>query len=415
MGKDDYALFKYSIIAPFINETAGTKSVRAFARTASKKEYLYQDRYLTFHENTIRRWIKEYRDDGYEILKRETRSDKKKPRSMDEDILIRIDELKTKYPKMRSTVIYSKLIKEGYFLEKDISVRTFQRFVRNQNYLSLSSNHDRRTYVFEHVNDSWQSDTTHGPYIVIKGVKYKTYIVIFIDDHSRLIVGARAFFHDTAINMQALFKDAIRMYGVPKQLYCDNGGPYSNTQLKIICARLGINLKNAKPYDPESKGKVERFNRTLKDTWMNTIDWNLINGLEHLNNQLEEYVKRYNNTIHSSLKRTPNDEYYLDSTSIKYIDEETLNRYFYHTVTRKVGKTGCVKIENRIYELDYSYVGQKIEITYNPDDLSKVYVEDKEYQILDSVSNSTKGRKKNADYSKVVNKEDEEVIEYEDE
>lgn len=415
MFKDDYALFKFSIIAPFINGTAGSESVRAFARDASKKEYPYQGEYLTFHENTIRRWIKEYQNEGYETLKREVRSDKKKPRSFDEDILIRIDDLKTKYPKMKSTVIHSILVKEGYFSSEEISVRTFQRYVKNQNYLSLSSNHDRRTYVFEHVNDSWQTDTTHGPYIVIKGVKYKTYIVVFIDDHSRLVVGARAFFHDTAINMQSLFKEAIKLYGVPKQIYCDNGGPYSNKQLKIICARLGVNLKNAKPYDPESKGKVERFNRTLKDAWMNTIDWNLIKDLKDLNERLDEYVKKYNNTIHSSLKKTPNDEYYLDEQNIKYIDEETLNKYFYHTVTRKVGKTGCVKIENRVYELDYSYSSQTVEITYNPDDLSKVYVNDTEYGLLDSVTNSTKGRKKNADYSKVVNKENEEIIEYEDE
>ena len=33
--------------------------------------------------------------------------------------------------------------------------------------------------------------------------------------------------------------------------------------------------------------------------------------------------------------------------------------------------------------------------------------------VLDSVSNSKKRRKKNVDYSKIVNKEDEEILEYE--
>lgn len=412
MDKDDYALLKYSVIASFINGTANTSSARKFSYEAASKSYFYKGEYLNFNEETIRKWIKEYKE-GYDNLKRKTRSDKRKPRSLDEDILIRIDDLKIKYPKLRSTVIYKTLINEGYFLEDEISIRTFQRFIKTKNYLSLDSNHDRRTYSFKNPNDSWQSDTTSGPYIIIKGVKYKTYIIVFIDDHSRLIVGAKAYFKDNALNMQDLLKESIRVYGVPKQLYCDNGGPYSNKQLKIICAKLGINLKNARPYDPESKGKIERFNRTLKDTWMNSIDWNLIRDLDDLNDRLSKYINSYNNSIHSSLKVSPNEEYYKEASDIRFIEPDKLDEYFYHTVKRKVNKTGCVKIENRVYELDYSYLGQIIEVTYNPSDLSKVIVNKKEYYLLDSISNSTSGRKKNADYSKVVNKENEELKEYE--
>ena len=42
MNKDDYALFKYSIIAPFINGTSGYKSARGFSSEASKKEYTFK-------------------------------------------------------------------------------------------------------------------------------------------------------------------------------------------------------------------------------------------------------------------------------------------------------------------------------------------------------------------------------------
>lgn len=412
MDKDDYALLKYSIIAPFINGSANTSSARAFSKEAATKSYYYKGDYLNFNEETIRKWIKEYKE-GYDNLKRRTRNDKSKPRSLDEDILIRIDDLKIKYPKLKATTLHSMLVKEGYFTSEEISIRTFQRFIRTKNYLSLDNNHDRRTYAFIHSNDSWQSDTTVGPYIIIKGVKYKTYIIIFIDDHSRLIVGAKAYFKDNALNMQELLKESIRVYGVPKQLYCDNGGPYSNKQLQIICARLGINLKNARPYDPESKGKIERFNRTLKDTWLNSIDWNLIKDLDDFNNRLNKYINSYNNKVHSIINNSPNNEYYKDISNIKYIDPYLLDKYFYHTIKRKVNKTGCIKIENRVYELDYSLVGQNIEVTYNPGDLSKVYIDEKEYYLLDSYKNSTKPRKKNADYSKVVNKENEELKEYE--
>ena len=413
MNKDDYALFKYSIIAPFINGTSNTKSVRSFCDQASKKEYSYKGDSYTFKSSTIRNWISKYKKQGYDDLIRKTRSDKTKPRVLDDDILTRVNILKNEYPKLRTTALYKILIEEGYFIDNEISLRTFERYVANCNFISLNSEYERKAYTFEFSNDSWQCDTTSGPYILIKGQKYKTYIMVFIDDHSRLIVGARAFFNDNALNMQTLLKEAIKLYGIPKQLYADNGGPYSNKQLSIICARLGVNLKNARVYDPQAKGKVERFNRTLKDTWMNTFNWNNIKSLDELNKMLNKHINKYNNTFHKSLNSTPNEVYFKDNSEVRHVDLNKLESYFYHTINRKVSNVGTVKIENNIYEIDYSLVKRTIELTYDPFDLSKVYYDGKEYGLLDSVSNSKKRRKRNVDYSKIVNKEDEEILEYE--
>lgn len=413
MNKDDYALFKYSIIAPFINGTSNTKSVRSFCDQVCKKEYSFKGESYTFKSSTIRNWISKYKKQGYDDLIRKTRSDKTKPRVLDDDILTRVNILKNEYPKLRTTALYKILIDEGYFIDNEISLRTFERYVANCNFISLNSEYERKAYTFEFSNDSWQCDTTSGPYILIKGQKYKTYIMVFIDDHSRLIVGARAFFNDNALNMQTLLKEAIKLYGIPKQLYADNGGPYSNKQLSIICARLGVNLKNARVYDPQAKGKVERFNRTLKDTWMNTFNWNNIKSLDELNKLLDNYINKYNNTFHRSLNNTPNEVYFKDNSEVRHVDLNKLESYFYHTINRKVSNVGTVKIENNIYEIDYSLVKRTIELTYDPFDLSKVYYDGKEYGLLDSVSNSKKRRKRNVDYSKIVNKEDEEILEYE--
>lgn len=88
---------------------------------------------------------------------------------------------------------------------------------------------------------------------------------MFLDDASRFIVGYGFFFEDNELNMQQVFKMAIKQYGKPKILYADNGKTYSSTQLKLICAKLGIELKNTRPYDPQAKGKIERCFRTIKD------------------------------------------------------------------------------------------------------------------------------------------------------
>ena len=62
-------------------------------------------------------------------------------------------------------------------------------------------NVERRMFEMENVNDCWQADTSVGPYILIDNIKYKTYIIMFIDDKSRLIMGYDIFLNDTAINM----------------------------------------------------------------------------------------------------------------------------------------------------------------------------------------------------------------------
>lgn len=415
MKNDDLALFRYSIIGPWINGTSGCDSINSFCKNAAKEKYYFCGKYYVFSFSTLEKWIKRYSKNGFDGLKDKKRNDKNKPRVMDDDITIRIVDLKTQFPRMTGTSIYKKLVEEHYIDENEISDRSVRRFIEKQDFTKLTTPNERKSYAFEHPNDSWQTDTTSGPYIIIKGLKYKTYIIVFIDDHSRMIVGCRAFFNDTAINMQEVLKEAILNNGIPRQIYADNGGPYSNKQLEIICARLGIVLRNARPYDPQSKGKVERFNRSMKDRWMNTINWNEIESLEDLNNKLETYITEYNKTVHTTTNKTPADMYFEADFEARTITKEDADIKFRHTITRKVNNTGCISIEKRKYELDYSLAGKKVDVTYDPWNPEIIYYNEKAYTYLDEVKNSKKKRKKNIDYSKIVNKENEEILEYEPE
>lgn len=74
----------------------------------------------------------------------------------------------------------------------------------------------------EFANDCWQGDTSHGPVITIDGKKVQTYLIQLIDDASRLLVGYQFYLNDNAINFQAVLKQAIKIYGVPKKLFVDN-------------------------------------------------------------------------------------------------------------------------------------------------------------------------------------------------
>ena len=108
-----------------------------------------------------------------------------------------------------------------------------------------------------------------------------------------------------------IIKSAIKKYGVPKQIYVDNGSPYKNEQISLITGRLGIKLVHAKAYSPTGKGKVERSFRTIKDGWLNCSNWNEFKTIEDVKKSFREYLyNEYINQEHSEIKMSPNNKWH---------------------------------------------------------------------------------------------------------
>ena len=409
---NDIGLFKFGIIAPAINKTHDFSSNEKFFDALSNQKFTFKGKEYQFSKSTLKRWYYIYSNNGFSKLQKNERTDKNISRKLSNNVIQRIITIRQNYPNSTGTSIYNKLIDEHYINKNTVSLCTVLRFLKNNNLKSSQiSNVERRMFEMEHVNDCWQSDTSDGPYITIDGVKKRAKLIMFIDDKSRMIMGFDFFFHDTALNMQSVLKKAVKTYGIPKKLFVDNGGPYSNKQLSLICASLGIILINAKPYSPESKAKIERSFRTIKDGWMRCNDWNEFKSLEDAKKSLQSFLyNNYINKIHSSTNQTPNERWHNEYNLIKYKDEDLVDKMFLHRVTRKVRKDMTIKINNTFYEVPFKYVGLITEFRYNPDDLSEIYIfvneEQKETcKIVDKVANSKIKRSNNIDYSKVINDE----------
>ncbi len=117
-----------------------------------------------------------------------------------------------------------------------------QRFIKKNALKSgrLPNVKDRKAFEEEFPGNMYQADTCHSIYITEDGKRRKTYLLYIVDDHSRMIVGARFFYHDNAYNFQQVLKEAVARHGICHKLYVDNGAPYSNSQLKLILGSLGI-------------------------------------------------------------------------------------------------------------------------------------------------------------------------------
>jgi len=298
-------LFRYSIIAPIISNTHEFNTINEYCNFAASKNYCYEGKDIKIKAKTIKNWYYKYKKEGLESLEKKKREDKNKFRKIkEENVVEKIIEIREKYPRITTKKIYEILIQEKY-ITSNVSIHSIFRYLKNNDLKAIQvSRKEKKKYEHEFPNDSWQSDTSTGPYIKVEGKSKRLYLIMIIDDASRLIVGYDFFFEDNAINMQKVLKSAIKKYGIPKQLYVDNGSPYKNEQLSIITARLGIKLIHAKPYSPTGKGKIERSFRTIKDGWLNCTDWNELKTKEEAKSSLSKYLyNEYINKIHSEIKK----------------------------------------------------------------------------------------------------------------
>src|SRR5439155_22961479 len=155
-------------------------------------------------------------------------------------------------------------------------------------------------------NQLWQTDATHWSLAGERSVE----ILNMIDDHSRLVVAAVPFDTVKAADVVAVFHGAAQRCGYPAALLSDNAAVFSggSRQGKVLLEseleRLGIRPSHARPYHPQTCGKVERFHQTQK-RWL--AKQPPAATLEELSAQLDRFRAHYNlHRPHRAIgRRTP--------------------------------------------------------------------------------------------------------------
>lgn len=375
----ELALFKYHLIAPLINGTYKDRSIASYCQRVARETYQLPDgstRVYSFE--TVRWWYRKYRKEGFDGLYIGKRHDKGKMRSLSSEVQQVIINKKTENFRKTASSIYIELIEEGYITKDETSLSSVIRFVgKIKGKLNISNGEDMRAFEMKHANDLWQIDTSHGPFIKMEGKSYKTYLIAIIDDASRLIVGYGFYLADNAVNVQMTLKEAMLRYGIPKRIYADNGSPYKNVQLGLICARLGISLLHAKAYHGNQKGKIERLFKSIKEGWMYNINYDDFNCVTKLNTSLSVFISNKNNTPHSVTKKIPLERFLEDKEHIIRKTERILSVAFLHSCERKVGNDAVVRINGESFETSQEYIGKRIELRYVPD-MSHVYLFEKD-------------------------------------
>ncbi|MGL5718649.1 MAG: DDE-type integrase/transposase/recombinase [Paraclostridium sp.] len=372
----EIALFRYSLIAPILNENFLHKNVSEYLKDVCGRQYdVPLGLKKEYAPATLKEWLRVYKLKGIDGLYPKNRNDKGSSRKLKLEIKEIILKLKQENPRRTAKSIHQEIIVRNIVKPSEISLSTVQRYLKNNAYSEIITVKDRRAFEFENPNDCWQSDISVGPYLTINGKKHKTYIIAFLDDSSRLIVSCKAFETDNLIAVLSVFKDAIAKRGVPKKVFFDNGKVFRAMQMELICASLGTTLCFAEPYSPQSKGKIERWFQTLQKQWQYLLDTSSFASIDELNESLNKYVEsQYNSTVHSSIKAKPIDKFLSNHNELRLLSSQELNNSFLHRVIRKVKNDSTVSIDNKIYEVPTQYIGNKINIRYDPTNTEEAFV-----------------------------------------
>ena len=398
--EDAVAFFRFQVISEILNAEPGF--IRATANRLAKQQFndVVNKRMVTFSERTIFRYYTNYKKYGFDGLKPKVRCDKGTHPGIDSEIISDILALKKELPTRSAAKIITMLTLAGKMEDNSIHVRTVNRILYQYDYTKDTLSKDKRMYT-KHEKDRicamWQSDVMSAFYIPDGNNGSKmAYLIGMIDDHSRRDMHSEFYLDSTLPRLEDTIRKAVTKHGAPDSLYADNGKIFISEQFRLLCARLGIRLKYSTPYQPAGKGKIERYWKTVQDSFLPEIKNQPVQSLSELNDLYFAWKKaEYDNKIHSSIGMTPKerwDKSLDDGAKLKFFSPVDLEEIFMHASERSVSKYGTISFEGNTYEAPAELIGEKVIIRYSPFHLDylHVYFKDKYFGIARTIDLQTK-------------------------
>jgi putative transposase len=375
----DIALFRYALIRQAADPALSTKQRGALVRQLAASEHSGPfGRPVRYSRESLDRWIRAWRTGGFEALQPTARN--LEPRT-EASVLELAAALKREVPARTAAQVAAILTAHAGDATALPSARTLQRhFAR----LELHTRPDGRPprafgrFEAEAPNDRWTGDALHGPTVGGR----KTYLFAFIDDHSRALVGYRWGHSEDTVRLEAALRAGLAARGVPKVVYVDNGSAFVSSQLLRALASLGITLTHSKPGQPAGRGKIERFFRTVREQFLVELGVDgasrAVQDLAQLNELFAAWVETvYHQREHSETGQAPLAHFlagFPDGAAPVLPTPAQLHEAFLWSQRRTVTKTATISLHGNSYEVDAALVGRRVEVVFDPFDLTQLQV-----------------------------------------
>jgi transposase InsO family protein len=242
------------------------------------------------------KWLSREQEEGIEGLADRSRRPHRSPKQTNDEVELQVLKVRKQHPAWGGRKIRKVLQNQGEKPVPAASTITAILHRRDQIDPQEASKHKPvQRFEREHPNELWQMDFK-GDFALTEGGRCHPLTVI--DDHSRFLVGLKACPNETRETVKAQLTAIFQQFGLPERMLMDNGTPWGfdlearHTRLTAWLLQLGVAISHGRPYHPQTQGKDERLNRTLKaeviqhhifsnllesqkifDGWLQTYNW----------------------------------------------------------------------------------------------------------------------------------------------
>jgi putative transposase len=373
---DAIALHRWAVIAEGANARLSPAERGVVVRGIVARPHAHPDgTERRYGRSTIDRWIRDYRGGGLAALRPQARADtgvvRAAPELFEEAVALRL-ELPTRSAAQIAEILWARH-------RVRVSPRTLRDQLRRRGLHREALAAEPKVfgrYEAARPNERWITDVLVDPWVphprTPASIRARLFLVV--DDHSRLLVHGRFHAVENTRAGQEVLRAAIVRRGLPEVLYADQGAPFANHALARTCAVLGIRLVHSQPYSPEGRGKQERLNSYIRQRFIAEAEHVGIQDLAELNDRFEAWAEQVaNRRIHAETNQAPIERWEAGGPP-RAVDPARLREAFLWVSARRVTKTATVSLEANQYGVDPSLAGRRVELRYDPADLSTIEV-----------------------------------------
>ena len=371
------ALFRHRLIARVLpGDMTPQQRQKEMARIVSEEHQIPGSLRTRVAHSTLREWLRLYREGGFDALKPRKRLDTGHPRALAPELAEQLLQLKESEPDLSIRLVIEQMHKQGLIADDaHLPVSTVHRSFKSHGLMSMRSQQgggeDRRRFAYKEAGQLWMSDVMHGPLVTGEQGrrKKKTYLIAFIDDATRVIPHAQFTLSENTRAFLPVFKKALLKKGLPQRLFVDNGANYRSHHFSIVCAKLGVALIHARPFQPQSKGKIERFFRTCRAQLITRLSQTDTASLDAINRALAAWIEgEYHHSPHRGIdNETPLERWARVADGVQYPDHSLdLDDLFLFEEQRKVQNDRTVSLHGYLFEVDAKLIGEKVTLRYDP-------------------------------------------------
>jgi putative transposase len=371
------ALARYHVIADVLNTHLSPAERGELVRQLARQSHAQPDGSVrVFSRATLDRWVRAYREQGLDGLRPQPRADsgavRRHPELLEEAACLRME-----IP-ARSAAQISAILQARHRVR--VAERTIRQYFQRRGLQRVALAGASTVYgrfEADRSNELWIGDVLVGPFVPHprQAGSQRAYLFVLVDDHSRLLLHARWVPEQTARAGGEVLQAAIQRRGRPERLYVDNGAPYANAALVRTCAVLGIRLIHSRPHTPQGRGKQERLNRYIRERFLLEAEAQGIASFLELNDRFAAWTEQVCNArTHAETGEVPWLRYLAGGGPTRLVEPSVLQDAFRVAVLRRVSRTASVSLAGQHYAVDPALVDCRVELRFDPNDLSKLEV-----------------------------------------